>query len=153
MINPVMQVDFNFSPAGMTMIGNAVDQTSVILLRRIEVSVYQRPPFLVAPPIHSSRVCGAPVFHAALLFGKGGARSTIFRHNGRFEVIGNSNDQMQGAARSGSGKPLPGIARQPTPVREFLEQAGSRARPSRSRSSFHPTVLFAHRSCFNAFKP
>src|SRR5580693_4792205 len=59
-ITPVMQVDFNFSPAGMTMIGNAVDQTSVVLLGGIKVSVDQRQPFLVAPPIHSSRIFGAP---------------------------------------------------------------------------------------------
>jgi hypothetical protein len=48
-VHPVMQMNFNFSPSSVTVLGNAVDQSAVVLLGWIEVSMYQRPPFLVTP--------------------------------------------------------------------------------------------------------
>jgi hypothetical protein len=115
-IKTVMQMNFNFSAASVTVLGKAVDQCTVVLLGRIEVSMYQRSPFVVTPPIDGLRVLGAPVFHAALLFRKRGTRPTVFRHNGRLEMIGKSNDQMHLATRGSASKPFPGITRQPSRV-------------------------------------
>src|ERR1035437_6096891 len=108
-VPPVMQVNFNSPPPAVTVLGNAVDQTAVVLFGRIEVSMYQGPPFLVTPPIDGSRIFGTPVFHPALLFRKRCTGSTVFGHNGRLDMIGKSDDQMHLATRSTASKPLPGI--------------------------------------------
>ena len=75
---------------------------------------------VVTPRSTACGIFGAPLFHAALLLEKRGTRSPVFGHDGRLEMIGKRKDQMHRATRSRAGKPLPGITRQPSPVREFL---------------------------------
>src|ERR1017187_10419146 len=115
----MMQVNFKFSPPSVAVLGEAVHQTSVVLLRGIEVGVYKGPPFMVAPTIDRSGVFRAPLFHPAVLLGEWGAGPPVFWHNRRLKMIGKSEDEMHHATLGGAGKPLPGITRQPARVRKF----------------------------------
>ncbi len=115
----MMQVDFNFTPPLVTVISNPIEQNALVLLGRIEVAVNQRPTFVIAPSIDGSWISTAPVLDAALLFRKRRTRPPIFRHNRWLEVIGNPNHEVNIAAGDRSGKPLPRVGRQPSPVRKL----------------------------------
>jgi hypothetical protein len=87
-----MQVDFNFSPVGVTVLGNAVDQSAVVLLGRVEVSMYERPTLLITPQVHRLGIVGTPVVYPALLFRERRTQSRAFGQNSRLEMIGKYND-------------------------------------------------------------
>jgi hypothetical protein len=63
----VVQVNFNFAPTRTAVLRQAVDQSSVILLSRVEVGVAKGVPITVAPPINGSRIFSAPAFQLPLL--------------------------------------------------------------------------------------
>lgn len=48
-IQSVMQVDFNFSPALVAVLGKGIEQVSIVLLSRIKIGVDEGPSFLVTP--------------------------------------------------------------------------------------------------------
>ena len=98
MRNTVVQMDLDFSPAGVAVIGEHLEQALVILLGRIEVSVVKRAAIVVAPEVDDFGIVANPGFQPALLLGTRGALLAVFRNNGRLEMIGQSKDQVHGAA-------------------------------------------------------
>ena len=74
----MMQVNFKFSPPSVAVLGKAVHQTSVVLLRGIEVGVYKGLPFMVAASIDRSGVYRGPLLDPAFLLGEGGAPARPF---------------------------------------------------------------------------
>jgi hypothetical protein len=86
-IHPVMQLDFDFSPAAMTVFGKALNQPSIVLLGGIKISMNKRPPLMVAPQIDRARILRAPLFYPALLLKVGCACSPVFGHDGGLEMI------------------------------------------------------------------
>jgi hypothetical protein len=153
----MMQVNFKFSPPSVAVLGKAVHQTSVVLLRGIEVGVYKGLPFMVAASIDRSGVFRGPLLDPAFLLGEGGAGPPVFWHNGRLKMIGKSEDEVDYATLGGAGKLLPGMSRHPSGVREFAYQARLLHPRSYSlRRGFpcstlsNPVSLFAHRTLAEA---
>lgn len=98
-IHTMMKMNLNLSPARATVRREPVNQPSIVLLGREKIGVRKSAPFLIAPCIHRARVFSAPRFHATFLFRKGRTCSPILRQKRGFEVIGQSNDQMDSATR------------------------------------------------------
>src|ERR1700676_4217266 len=94
----MIQMDLNFAPPGGAMVRKAIEERLVVLFSGIEISVRKRPAFSVAPFRHSSRVSSTPAFQTALLLGIRRASVSIPGDNGRLEVIGESNNQMDRTA-------------------------------------------------------
>src|SRR5437016_11833490 len=59
-LDSVMQMDFNFSPPGMAMLCQAVDQVLLVLLGGIKISVHEWPPVTVSVGLHHARILPAP---------------------------------------------------------------------------------------------
>ena len=97
MRNPVVQMDLDFSPASVAVIGEHIEQALVVLLGGIEVGVNKRATVVVAPAVDNFGIFAHPRFQAALLLGARGALLTVFGIDGRFEMIGQGKDQVHGA--------------------------------------------------------
>src|SRR5208283_199566 len=95
--NSVVQMDLDFSPSGMAMTGEQVEQALVVLLSGIEVSVDERAAIVVTPGVDDFGILAHPPFQAALLLGARRALLTVFGNNGRFEVVGQGQNQMHRA--------------------------------------------------------
>ena len=93
----VVQVDFDLSPPGMAVIGQHLEQALVILFGRIKVSVDKRASVVVAPLIDNFWIFARPPFQPSLLLGAWSAFLTVFRNDGGFEMISQSDDQVHGA--------------------------------------------------------
>src|ERR1700728_1018566 len=85
---------------------------------------------MVAPCIECLRIFRAPSVHPAILLCDGSASPPVLGHNGRLEMIGKSEDEMDLALWRGARKPLPGITRQPSRIGEVAHQV----RPALPRS-------------------
>src|SRR5579862_54082 len=99
MSDAVMEMDLDFSPAGMAMIGQHLEQAFVILLGGIKVSVDEWPPVRISPAVDDFWVFARPPFQATLLLWARGALLAVFGNDARLEMIGKGDDQMDGAAR------------------------------------------------------
>src|ERR1700675_1362085 len=98
MWNSVMQMDLDFSPASVAVIGEHLKQPLVVLLSGIEVGVNERAAVVVAPVVGNFGIFAHPRFQAALLFGARDALLAVFGIDRRFEMIGQGKDQMHRAA-------------------------------------------------------
>src|SRR6266436_5613340 len=74
MRNSVVQMDLDFSPASVAVIGEHLEQTLVVLLGWIEVGVNKRASVVVTPAVGNFGIFAHPRFQAALLLG---ARNTL----------------------------------------------------------------------------
>jgi len=90
----MMQVNFRLTPALAAMIRQSLDMPSVVLLRRIEIRVTEGASVVISETVDELRVFPAPFFQAALLLIVGSARAPVPGHNRRFEVVGESEDQV-----------------------------------------------------------
>src|SRR6266851_9443738 len=97
MWNSVMQMDFDFSPASVAVIGEHLEQPLVVLLSGIEVGVNKRAAVVVAPVVGNFGIFADPRIEAALLLGARDALLTVFGIDGRFEMIGQCEDHVHGA--------------------------------------------------------
>src|ERR1700675_983293 len=95
----MMQMNFNFSPAGMTVVGQQLHESLVLLFSWIEVGVDKRSPIVVPPTIHGLGILAAPPFQAAFLLGPGDTLFAPFRINCRLEMIGHRDHEMYGTTR------------------------------------------------------
>src|ERR1700720_2513734 len=113
-------MDFDFTPTSMAMLRQARDQTLVVLLSRIEISVVEGAAFRIAPPVCEARVFPAPGFEAALLFVVRSAGESVLRHNAGLKGVGERKNQVERTARCPPFQTLPQATRQPTQaVRQF----------------------------------
>src|SRR5258706_2946722 len=62
----VMQMNFNFAPARMAVLGGHLEQSFMVLFRRIKVSMNKRPAIVVASALDGFGIFPAPPFHPAL---------------------------------------------------------------------------------------
>jgi hypothetical protein len=92
-------MDFNFPPASMAVIGEHIEDAFVILLRRVEVSVYKRAAVRVSPSVRYFRIIARPPLHSALLLSARSPLLTVFWNNARFEMISESNDKVDRPSR------------------------------------------------------
>src|SRR5580765_2785762 len=95
----MVQMNFNLSPACMTMVGQHLHETLVVLLSWIEIGVNKRPPIVVPPAIHDLGILTAPPLQAAFLLGPGNTLLAAFGINCRFEMVGHRDHEMHGPAR------------------------------------------------------
>jgi hypothetical protein len=98
MLHSVMQVDLNFSPARVTVFGKHLEQSLIVLFSGIEVGVDEGPSIMIAPAVDHFGIFAHPPFQAALLLRERDAFKAVSRNDGRFEMIGQGEDQMDGTA-------------------------------------------------------
>ena len=98
MRNSVVEMDFDFAPASVAMVGKHIEQAFVILLRGIEIGVNQRLAIVVSPSVDYFRIFARPPFQTAFLFWPRSALLTIFGYDAWFEMIGQGDDQMHRVA-------------------------------------------------------
>src|SRR5580700_24817 len=91
-LRAMVQMSFNFTPACETVTGQTLQQTLVILLGRIKVSVDERAFLTVAPAIKCDRVLPAPAFKPTFLLVVRCPGRTINRNNTRLKMVGHRND-------------------------------------------------------------
>jgi hypothetical protein len=63
----VVQVDLNFSPTGMAVIGEPIEQTLVVLLGGIEICMNEWAAVMVSQAVYNFWVFSRPPFQASLL--------------------------------------------------------------------------------------
>src|SRR5208282_3731809 len=118
--NSVVQMDLDFSPAGMAMLGEHLDQPLVVLLGRVEVGVDKRTAIVVSPAVDDFGIFARPPLQPAFLLRTRGARLAATGNNGRFEMVGQGKDEMHGAL-GWRFQGMPGRGRQDFPgVSELL---------------------------------
>ena len=83
-----MEVNFDFSPTSVAMVGEHLDQALVVLFGGIEVSVNERAAVVIAKAVDDFRILASPRFKATLLFGARDALMAVFGIDGRLEMIG-----------------------------------------------------------------
>ena len=83
-----MQMNLDFSPASMAMIGQHFQQAFVVLLGGIEIRVGQRAAIVIAPGIGYFGIFSRPPFQTAFLLGTWNALQTIRGIDAGFEMIG-----------------------------------------------------------------
>src|ERR1017187_4248619 len=91
-------MDLNFSPAGMAVLGENVEQALVVLLGGIEVGVDEWAAIVVSPAVDYFGIFSRPPFQAVLLLGTRYRLLSIFGIDGRFEMNSRGKDQVHGAA-------------------------------------------------------
>jgi hypothetical protein len=110
----MVELSFDLAPPGPTVLHQAVDQSLVVLLRGVEVGVLERKPLLIPPAIRHARILPAPVFEPLDLDNSIGMLAGRSREDGRLEVVGQSEDEVDGTGRRGpAAKPLPRICWKP----------------------------------------
>jgi hypothetical protein len=90
----VMQVDFNFSPTCVAVVGEHFDQVLVILLGGIEVGVNEWSAIVIAKIVDYFRILARPRFEATLLLRPRDALLAVFGIDGGFEVVSECEDDM-----------------------------------------------------------
>src|SRR5260370_10789040 len=96
--NSVMQMDLDFSPASVAVIGEHLEQPLGVLSSGIEVGVNKRALVVVSPAVDNFGIFAHPGFQAALLLGTRDAFLAVLGIDGWLEMISQGNDQMHGAA-------------------------------------------------------
>jgi hypothetical protein len=94
----VVQVNLDFSPASMAVLGEHLEQALVVLLGGIEVGVDERAAIEITPAVDDFGIFADPRFEAALLLGTRGALRAATGSDGGFEMIGEDKDEVDGAA-------------------------------------------------------
>ncbi len=90
----MVEMDLHLAPPVVTVLGQAVDQRLVKLLRRIEIRVAEREAVTVPVGVGHLRVLAAPPLQPALLLVQVGMAAGHAGHDRRLEVIGERDDQM-----------------------------------------------------------
>ena len=104
------------------MIGQHLQQTFVVLFRRIKVSVDEWPAIRVAPAIDGFRIFSNPPFEAPFLLRTGHAPLTAFRVNRGFEMIGERDHEMYWSTRYRAQGAHGSARKDLRTVRDFLLQ-------------------------------
>src|SRR5208282_1589214 len=94
----MMQMGFDFTPTGLAVVGQAIQQTLVVLLSRVKVSVNEWPVFTVTQRIECQRVFSAPPLNSMFLLIVGGPGRTVVRYDCRLKVVSQCNHKMDTAA-------------------------------------------------------
>src|SRR5580698_5659115 len=94
----VMQMDLNFSPTGVAMLGEHLKQTFFVLLGRIKISVDEWAAIMVPPAVDDFGIFTGPIFETAFLLGERDTLLAIGGIDGRFEMIGHSKNDMHRTA-------------------------------------------------------
>ncbi|HLB90520.1 MAG TPA: hypothetical protein VJK29_22875, partial [Terriglobales bacterium] len=79
---------------------------------RVKISVIERTAIAVAPSIGKLRILPTPELDPAFLLATGGSGEPASGHNGRLEVVGQGNHEMDWTGRQASREPLPCITGQ-----------------------------------------
>jgi hypothetical protein len=111
--DPMMQVNFNFSPARMAVLGESTHKKPVVLFGWIKIRVNEWLPFGVTKLAEPARILPAPVLEPSLLFVERSTLRPATEHNRRFEVIGHAENQVH-SIRNSPDKPLPHVPRRPS---------------------------------------
>src|ERR1039458_8132935 len=88
MRNAVVQMDFDFSPAGMAVSGEHFEQDFVVLLGGIEVGMDKRAAIVVAPEVDDFGIFARPQFQATLPPRPRGALPAVLGNDGGVGMIG-----------------------------------------------------------------
>src|SRR6266849_10484136 len=83
--NSVVQMDLDFSPASVAVIGEHLEQSLVVLLGGIEIGVDKRAAVVVSPAVDYFGIFAHPRFQAAFLLGARYALLAVFGIDGRLE--------------------------------------------------------------------
>jgi len=84
----VMQVNFDLSPTGMTVVGEHLQQSFVVLFSRIKICVTEGMALMIAIGVDELRKDPAPILEATLLFVVRSPSSSVFGYDTRLEMIG-----------------------------------------------------------------
>lgn len=102
----MMQMDFDFPPATVAMVGQQTNLDRFVLLGGKEVRMTEGMAINVAIATNGSRIFGTPLFHTPNLLGERDTAAAISGNYRRLEVIGQRKDQMYFSFRDRAGKPL-----------------------------------------------
>src|SRR5580693_6755905 len=90
----MMEMDLDFAPARVAMLRYHLDQATVVLLRGIKVGVNKWAAVMVPPAVHCFRIFTPPPLQPTLLLGTRNALVTVFRIDGRLEMIGHRDHKV-----------------------------------------------------------
>src|SRR4051794_26567685 len=107
----MMQMNLDLAPPAVTMVSQAFDQRTVVLLCWIEISVNERASLCVAPLAEGVGILAAPFFQSPLLLRIRHTGRAVSHINGRLKMISQGNDQMRASRKRRTREPLPGIGR------------------------------------------
>ena len=94
-VDSMMQVNFDLTPAIVTVLSEAANQPFIMLLRWIEIRVTKRPAIRIPPRRHRFWILLTPGVQATHLLGVVDISQRLVRIDCRLEVICHSNDEMQ----------------------------------------------------------
>src|SRR5262249_12001505 len=135
----VVKVNLDLSPPRMAVGRERLEQALIILLRREEVGVKERPTIMISPRINKFRILAAPPFKAALLFITTDLGCAAKSVNGRLKVIRQSQNKVNRPIRNAARESLPPIGGQDS------RDIGNLAKQA------HPLVPFAWPMLFICF--
>lgn len=140
----VMKLNLYLTPTRLAVLRQLLYQAMVVLFGGIKISVNEGMTITIAPRVGQPRIFPAPQIEAAFLLYMVGAQHPIFRHNRGFEVIRQSNHQMDWSAWRVTCKFVPNTTgKDAKTVRNLLAKTRSKdrvRRRSRDRRSFRTTT-------------
>jgi hypothetical protein len=83
-----VEMNLDFSPAGMAVIGEHIEQALVVLLGGVEVRVDKRTAIGISPAVDHFGIFARPPLHPAFLLRTRGALLAVSENNTRFKMIG-----------------------------------------------------------------
>src|SRR5262245_9693660 len=115
LVDAVMQMDLDFTPAPLAMTGQALDHDLAVLLRREEVGVHERSAVVISIRARHRRICRAPMLEPSLLFLHARVRIRPgARNDGGLEMVGHRDDEVHWpSGGSPPADPLPAEGRHP----------------------------------------
>ena len=91
-IDAVVQVNLDFAPPRVAVLGQSIDQIRIAIFSGIKIRVAQGPAIMIAPALDCHGILAAPSLYPALLLScthwRPGSGTTIHR----LKMIGNAND-------------------------------------------------------------
>jgi len=112
--DPMMKMNFNFSPTIRAMIGESMEQIFLILFPGIEVRPRKWTTVVVSVRLNELRIFAAPIFQPLFLFLKRSAGTRLLGYVSGLKVIAQHDDQVNGTARHTTAHALPQIRGQPS---------------------------------------
>src|SRR5580693_5823659 len=80
-LHSVMQVHFDFTPAGVAVFCQLRNQTCIVLLRGIEIRMFESVSVVVRPAVYELWILFAPCLESFSLFSIGGASISVSGHD------------------------------------------------------------------------
>ena len=87
-LQAVMQMNLDFAPALVAMVGQPLHKGLVVLLGRIKICVTEGMALMIAIGVDELRKDPAPILEATLLFVVRSPSSSVFGYDTRLEMIG-----------------------------------------------------------------